>query len=157
MAGIRKAAWERQAYRRVLESTLFIFVPIGILGMNWLIVGRPRISYLVGQTMLNVGIALCIDYLLRYSRSAVGRAMNLRFVASIGTLSYSLYLWQQIFLIPDDPAVLGQPFPVDVVLVFGAAWFSYNVIEKPFLSLRHRFAAPKPSGLLSVPAVRSAI
>jgi peptidoglycan/LPS O-acetylase OafA/YrhL len=157
LAGVRDALWKRPAYRWLLESGAFVLVPVGIFAVNRAMVGRPRFGNVLGQTMINVGIALCIDYLLRNSKSAAGRVMNLRFVAYLGTLSYSLYLWQQIFLIPDEPGPLAHGFPIDVALALFAAWVSYNVIEKPFLSLRQRFAAPKPSALRSVPATPSAV
>lgn len=63
----------------------------------------------------------------------------------IGRLSYSLYIWQQLFLTP----TAGHPwqlFPLNVVLAFGAAWVSYRWIEMPLMAFGKRFgrAAKKP-------------
>ena len=148
LAGVRDAAWERPAYRRFLNSAAFALVPIGVLALNWITVGRPRVDYLVGQTSLNVGIALCIDYLVRKPDGFAGRTMNIRFVAYVGTLSYSIYLWQQIFANPDAPGLAYR-----VAFALAAAWCSFTFVEKPFLSLRQRFeSARRPRLDRKVPA-----
>jgi peptidoglycan/LPS O-acetylase OafA/YrhL len=50
----------------------------------------------------------------------------------IGKLSYSLYLWQQLFFhysfIP--------MFPLNLIATVGLASVSYFLLEKPFLRLR---------------------
>lgn len=55
----------------------------------------------------------------------------------VGSISYSLYLWQQIFLVQDSnaPGWWGslQSFPLNVALAFGAAIASRSIIEKPFM------------------------
>ena len=51
-----------------------------------------------------------------------------------GTLSYSLYLWQQLF----NFAVLNEHLYTSLPAIFVAAWLSYRYIEQPFLRLRHR-------------------
>ncbi len=43
-------------------------------------------------------IALVLDCVMTHESFALGRFLNLRPVAFLGTLSYSLYIWQQIFL-----------------------------------------------------------
>lgn len=144
LAGVRDVAWALPAYRRLLGSAAFALVPLGVLIVNWGIVGRPRLNYLVGQTMLNLGLALCIDYALRHHDGVIGRALNLGPVAYVGTLSYSIYLWQQIFFNPDAVGWIFQ-FPFNLFAALAAAWLSYTLIERPFLSLRHRFSPPHAS------------
>lgn len=153
LAGVRHALWTRPAYRRWLTSRAFIVVPIGVLLVNRIVVGRPQVNYLVGQTVMNLGIALCIDYVLRHHDGVVGRLLELRPVVFVGTLSYSIYLWQQLFFNPQPQAWICR-FPFNVLATLAAAWLSYTLIERPFLSLRHRFAAPQgPPGLEAPPVV----
>jgi peptidoglycan/LPS O-acetylase OafA/YrhL len=59
----------------------------------------------------------------------------------IGKLSYSLYLWQELFL-GNHVGIFGL-FPVDLICIFIAANFSYYVIEKPFLRMKERFEMKK--------------
>ncbi|MGD0074551.1 MAG: acyltransferase [Candidatus Binataceae bacterium] len=60
----------------------------------------------------------------------------------IGRLSYSLYIWQQLFLVSSaesHPLPMGalQKFPMNVVFVFAAAIVSYYIIERRFMEYRH--------------------
>jgi peptidoglycan/LPS O-acetylase OafA/YrhL len=61
----------------------------------------------------------------------------------IGKLSYSLYLWQELFLNPFSSAWICT-FPWNVFATFGAASLSYFVIEAQFLKLRKRFRRTLP-------------
>jgi peptidoglycan/LPS O-acetylase OafA/YrhL len=84
---------------------------------------------------MNVAIALCTDWSMRNASSLVGRFLNLPTVGFIGVLSYSLYLWQQLFL--DRYSTRAWcTFPLNIVLAFALALFSYLLIEAPFLRLR---------------------
>jgi len=67
----------------------------------------------------------------------VGSFLNWKPVALIGVLSYSLYLWQQIFLNPNSTAWVNT-FPQNLIFAAAAAVTSYFLIEKPLLGLRHR-------------------
>ncbi len=63
----------------------------------------------------------------------------------IGRLSYSLYLWQQLFLIAHfgaDTARLGllQSLPLNWLMALACALFSYYAIERPMIRLGHRLA-----------------
>jgi peptidoglycan/LPS O-acetylase OafA/YrhL len=61
----------------------------------------------------------------------------------IGVISYSLYIWQQPFLAhPGDYALTNFPlfrFPLNILSVFVVASLSYYGLERPLVSLRHRF------------------
>jgi len=56
----------------------------------------------------------------------------------IGCLSYSLYLWQQLFLVPQAKSSMAalQRFPIGLVMLFLCAWLSYRFVERPFYSPR---------------------
>jgi len=90
-----------------------------------------------GSSLENV----CISYLLLYAveipNSLFGRFLNLRVVARIGLVSYSLYLWQQIFLTVLNTSLLGR-FPLNLIAALGTAELSWWLIEKPSLALRKR-------------------
>jgi peptidoglycan/LPS O-acetylase OafA/YrhL len=53
----------------------------------------------------------------------------------IGVLSYSRYLWQQLFLDRSSDGIVTT-FPVNVGAAFVAAAASYFIVERPFLSLK---------------------
>jgi peptidoglycan/LPS O-acetylase OafA/YrhL len=73
-----------------------------------------------------------------------GAVLNSAPVVWVGLLSYSLYLWQQPFLVFDGPL---NNFFVRLLLTFVMAYVSYRLVEQPMLRLRSR----KP-GASTVPA-----
>ena len=54
---------------------------------------------------------------------------------SSGRLSYSLYLWQQVFLNRDASSAVST-FPANLALAVCAALASYYIVERPALTLR---------------------
>jgi peptidoglycan/LPS O-acetylase OafA/YrhL len=66
----------------------------------------------------------------------------------IGRLSYSLYLWQQLFLLPQATSGMAilQRFPINLFMIFLCAWLSYHFVERPFIRLGHRLAPPPTQG-----------
>lgn len=65
-----------------------------------------------------------------------------------GRLSYSLYLWQQLFLVPavGSRFSIVQTFPLNLFMIFLCAWVSYNFIERPFIRWGHHLAPPPTEG-----------
>jgi peptidoglycan/LPS O-acetylase OafA/YrhL len=63
--------------------------------------------------------------------------LNLPVMNYIGRLSYSLYLWQQMFF----SASLGvlSRLPYAIIGIFATANFSFYLIEKPFLKVKDRY------------------
>jgi peptidoglycan/LPS O-acetylase OafA/YrhL len=144
MAGVRDALWERPVYQRLLRSWAFAVVPLGVLAVNWYATGRPRVSYLAAQTAMNLGIALCVDRVVRCPDDLVGRVLNLRVVAYVGALSYSIYLWQQPFFDHTSHSFATRT-PINLVFIFALAAASYHLVEKPFLAMRARFEPARPA------------
>jgi peptidoglycan/LPS O-acetylase OafA/YrhL len=79
-----------------------------------------------------VALATLIWTTANNSRSWLGRFLEARPVVSLGILSYSLYLWQQLVLTPGHPASIGSlagSIAMAIILAAG----SYHLIERPFL------------------------
>src|SRR5262249_30640485 len=74
--------------------------------------------------------------------SLVGRLLNARLMVTLGTLSYSLYLWQQPFLRPASPLWMCH-WPMNLILTLACATASYGLIERPFLLMKERFFASR--------------
>jgi len=124
-------------YQRFQASKFFWIISLGlVLGGNGLYVLGPGFFYVVGQSIANLGTALCIDWCIRNSNGNVGRVLNWRPIVYVGTLSYSLYLWQNAFLNPDWDAWPAK-LPINLLLAFLMAMGSYYIVEKPFLRLKN--------------------
>jgi peptidoglycan/LPS O-acetylase OafA/YrhL len=87
----------------------------------------------VGLGALHLGLALCIQNAI----VAKYRVLNVKPMVWIGTLSYSLYLWQQLFLDRSSQAWYAA-FPANVGMAILAGAISYYAVERPTLRLRER-------------------
>ncbi len=66
-----------------------------------------------------------------FGNSILGVLLNWNPLASIGLISYSLYIWQQpILLIPISGAI---DFALRIAVLTGMATLSYHLLEKPLI------------------------
>jgi len=94
----------------------------------------------LGSSIINISLAILIHRSVCCSRDWIGKVLNLKGIAFVGVLSYSLYLWQQPFLNRNSHA-WANAFPQNLVFAVAAALASYLFLEKPLLRLRHRLRA----------------
>jgi peptidoglycan/LPS O-acetylase OafA/YrhL len=74
-----------------------------------------------------------------HPRTLLGRILELPALRWIGRISYSLYLWQQIFLVDGwTPRRFVQTWPLNILAVFGCAVISYYGLERPMIALGRR-------------------
>jgi peptidoglycan/LPS O-acetylase OafA/YrhL len=136
LAGLANWLMAQPWYRRILASPAFLLVPLIVLAASALH-EHPRLYFFASFTAMNVGVALCVHWAVTYHKGGVGRFLNAPPIAFIGVISYSIYLWQQLFLNRDSTAIVGT-FPLNIVLVAVAALASFYLIERPSLRARHR-------------------
>jgi len=140
MAGLRAKLDTSPRYQRFLRSPIFLLVPIAVAVFQY--PSRPEVAYLLGTTIVNLSLALLVDRSVRIPDDVVGRVLNWSPLVWIGTLSYSLYLWQEPFLNHLARSELNT-FPINLVLAFACAVGSFYLIEKPTLALRDRWQTRK--------------
>jgi len=143
LAGLRTRLASVPAYVRFLGSRYFFIVPLSVLAIEvFFVEGQRRFTYLsgllVGHTLQNVGIALSIDWCLRFPSGMVGRLLNSRPLVTVGLCSYSIYLWQQLWLRPDSALTALSALLLTATCAAG----SYLLIERPMHRLRRRHDAP---------------
>lgn len=89
----------------------------------------------------------------------VGRILEWKPLKWIGRLSYSLYLWQQLFVCSrafgSGPLGILEKPPLNILLALACAAASFYLVERPFIRLGHRLATPATPGHRDV-AVTSA-
>jgi peptidoglycan/LPS O-acetylase OafA/YrhL len=82
-------------------------------------------------------LAVTIHRVVIFHKTMLGRFLNVRPVAFIGVLSYSIYLWQQLFLNRSSHSAVCA-FPWNLMIAVVAAAGSYAFIEKPALAIRKK-------------------
>jgi len=91
-------------------------------------------------------VAILIAQVIALRESWLWRWLNWRWVRYLGTLSYSIYLYQQAVIHPVQQAFMSYPLPVmlgatlaSVILI---ASVSYHLVEQPFLRVKTTIANP---------------
>jgi len=102
-----------------------ILVPLTFLGTLWAPILVP--ASLLGTVL--------------HPQWSVSRLLDHPAMRFIGRMSYSLYLWQQIFLVPGwEHRTFLQHAPWNLALTVGCAFLSYRLIEKPCIALGRRLS-----------------
>lgn len=96
-----------------------------------------------GPPMQALGFLLLVFLSILKPSGAAYRVLNAAPVRALGVLSYSIYIWQQIFWTPREFFGAGPvwwlAFPGMLVASIAVAALSYYGLEKPFLRLRARY------------------
>lgn len=92
---------------------------------------------------LAVLIPMILAGTLLHPKWLVSRLLDSAPFAWVGRISYSLYIWQQLFLVPgwDHPAHFWTRLPWNLPAVLAVACLSYYFIETPLLRVGGRLAA----------------
>jgi peptidoglycan/LPS O-acetylase OafA/YrhL len=115
-----------------LVAVLFLLMPVAEakLGGFW--------SATYGTTLEAALVGVLIVVLCAQSEFWFSRLLRTTPFVFVGTISFSLYLWQQLFANLNLP--IAHAFPLGIVEAVGMASASYFFIEAPFLRLKDRVA-----------------
>ena len=94
----------------------------------------PMFWNTVGITAANFLVLVILHCALEAPSTAQHKILNTKWMMWVGTLSYSLYLWQQAFIYGG----FRLPAPLNVAAIVACALLSYYFVEKPFLSLKDK-------------------
>lgn len=127
----RPAFFDRLGARALIPGLLLYAAPL------WL---PPALLPAVLLPM-DLGVALILWGLLSRPDAPWVRLLEQRPLRYLGTISYSLYVWQGLFLRTGPGGQLWvQHQPQALILTLLTAALSYHLIERPFLGLKARFA-----------------
>jgi peptidoglycan/LPS O-acetylase OafA/YrhL len=134
-------SWEKPARQRLdalCRKPVLSAGAIFALVLSVIVIGPRSTIYRVGlgYTLNAALLSLLLWSAIRQSESAVGKLLNMRLMTMIGAGSYSIYLWQQIFL-PVGHRAWYTTFPLNLLIAGAVAAISYWLVEKPFLRLRY--------------------
>jgi len=101
-------------------------------------------NYGVKIVFVNLGITILIGYFIvtniMESKDYIFKFLNSKILSRMGVLSYSIYIWQQLFTLSHNniPSFVTS-FPVNIILLLVVAACSYYLYEIKFLKLKERF------------------
>ncbi len=100
------------------------FVPLGTL---WMTAHGIAIAYLLASFMT-------------IRRGVVYKLLNSWLAVQIGILSYSIYIWQQLFLAPSvgRSGYIWQKWPLNIACVIAVASASFYLVERPLLRFKRK-------------------
>ncbi len=97
------------------------------------------VSPLTGSSgsITSVAVSILVVFSVFHRENIWFRMLNLKAMEQIGLISYSLYLWQQIFT---SELPFGKNlFPWNYLLIFSVAFLSFYAVERPFIKLKDKF------------------
>ena len=142
LALVRDKLERHHGYVSWLSTRAFLGLPLAIFGLSVVKTFGLRVSFTVGDALLNLMIALWIHRSVYVHTDGMGRFLNWRPCRYVGRLSYSLYIWQQLFL----NGVSGSPlaaFPINLLCVANPCLEWRQRMERLF---RRKSSYPKDAG-----------
>jgi peptidoglycan/LPS O-acetylase OafA/YrhL len=132
----------KQRFLRVAKPWAWIVFVVGYICVQFYY--RHHYYTLLESALLAVIVAVTVVQ----PQTFMGRFLELGGMRWIGRLSYSLYLWQQFFLLPGAkfPLSLSQRFPFNCLFLLVATALSYQFVERPMIRVGHRLAPPPTPG-----------
>lgn len=140
------------------KQSLFLLVPFVILLLSLLVkrgvtllsltAHKGFVAAFLGSYGLVTNLCICLIIVIsiHYKNNIWYQILNTRLFTYVGRLSYSIYVWQQLFFSAQVAKLLV--FPINIICIFTAAVFSYHFIEKPFLALKAGFKQKTMSKVL---------
>lgn len=136
LALFRPSLARSERWTRLLGARHLLLLPLLAAVFHLIFTARMRWLWVADLVLVKpfeaIALAVTLAWCVKNAGGGVGRLLNAWPMRRIGVLSYSLYLWQQIFLQPSWPFIWWLA-PVAALAV---AMVSYGVIERPFLRLR---------------------
>jgi peptidoglycan/LPS O-acetylase OafA/YrhL len=129
-------------FARYLKPATTIALAIAYLGL--LLIHVPFYLALRSLVLPLLLLSTCLN-----DETILGRMLEWAPLRWLGRLSYSLYLWQQLFFYGWDPgSPLGrmQQFPLNILLAMACACASYYLLELPLVRYSHKIASSGIAG-----------
>lgn len=114
--------------------------------------GLATPAFINSDVLWLISVSSLVLYIFHNQESALVRILEFKPLATLGIISYGLYVWQGVFT-GNGPYRSGGAFPpavdIGVWLTFIAAPLSYVFFEKPFMNLKHRYTWRKSEPTIS--------
>lgn len=141
--------------RQRLEISFRQHTFFGLLAAGLICIARYSLLSSLWLAML---LPLLLISTLLHPHWMISRVLDHAWIRFVGRISYSLYLWQELFLVPGWERRLSfQRFPHNLILTFGCALLSYRFIEKPCMRFGRMLSAQIRTGGLRRAALNAGL
>lgn len=133
--------WRPRLRALLADGRMRVLLPLSLAGLLFVydVDWKLKFALLSIQGVL-VPLAIMSSYLNH--RGSIARFLEMPVLRLIGRLSFSIYLWQQLFLVWTDARVPAleplQAYPLNVVAVIVCASISFWLVEEPCIALGRR-------------------
>jgi peptidoglycan/LPS O-acetylase OafA/YrhL len=129
----------------------WVVLSLFVLAIIFLGSGGNKLLTLRALLAIPVGFPLIVISTMLHPGSLLTKLLETWPMRFVGRISYSLYLWQQLFFFNDHtpahwPFAVLQTFPFNYSAAFACALGSYYLIEKPLIRIGYRLAPPVSPG-----------
>jgi peptidoglycan/LPS O-acetylase OafA/YrhL len=122
-------------------------VQLACLGIVVGLIASSRMATHAEPIFEAIALPLMLSSTVLAPHTHLGRLLESPVFVWVGRLSYSLYLWQQLFLAEVEHQFgLLHWGPLALACIVVCAMLSYYCIERPFIRLGHRYAPPVTPG-----------
>lgn len=130
-------------------SFLSIFQALAILMFWYFDINGSFISGLIRDLLITAFIISTICF----SNSIFYKLLNIPILKKIGILSYSIYIWQQLFVNKQPWAhsfKYADSLWLNLPALLIVSYLSYHYFEKPFLKFKIKFSSIKPKPVVEM-------
>lgn len=135
--------WKARLHKFLSIPACWATLVLALLAAEFIQTLNWKVSFLL-ITVKAILIPLVLLGTVIQHSALPGRILETPVFRWLGRLSYSLYLWQQLFLVWNEdraPGLAGlQMIPYNFLAVFACATISLLLIENPLIALGHRIA-----------------
>jgi peptidoglycan/LPS O-acetylase OafA/YrhL len=117
---------------------LMICACVGLPGSAWLQNRSDTYWIFAHRTVTGFLCAALIYLSVAFANKWVRRILNWRLLVALGVVSYSVYIWQQLFTGKSGLPEWFLTWPTNLVFIASAATLSYYLIERPFARIKDR-------------------
>lgn len=112
------------------EKFFFLFLTI-IMYCSLLLINNSLLFNILSKSICWIAVGYVLSWFFYNQNSVIVKIFEVSPLVYIGKISYSLYVWQGLFLRTGPGGELWiQKFPQNIILSFICAIISYEVIEK---------------------------
>jgi peptidoglycan/LPS O-acetylase OafA/YrhL len=119
-----------------VSGWLLIGVCVGLVASASLQNYSDDYQILAHRTVTGFLCAMLIYLAAAFSNKWVTRVLEWRPLVALGVVSYSVYVWQQLFTGKSGLPLWCSTWPANIVFIAAAGMLSYYLIERPFMRIK---------------------